>query len=89
MLLISPTGDKLAYALRFDFRATNNESEYETLITGMEVARKMGAESLRVYSDSQLVVNQVLGIYEAKKEPMQKYANRVREIKSLFGQVEY
>ena len=46
MLLISLIGYKLAYALRFDFRTTNNESEYETLITGMEVAWKMGPESL-------------------------------------------
>ncbi|XP_071933287.1 uncharacterized protein [Coffea arabica] len=60
LLLISPTGEELPYALRFDFRASNNESEYETLIAGMEMARKLGARSLKVYSDSQLIVNQFM-----------------------------
>ena len=46
--LISPTGEELAYALRFDFKASNNDSEYEALITGMEVTRKMGVELLKV-----------------------------------------
>nr|XP_027101472.1 uncharacterized protein LOC113722186 [Coffea arabica] len=59
LLLISPTGEELAYALRFDFRASNNEFEYETLIAGLEIARKLGIESIKVYSDSQLIVNQV------------------------------
>ncbi|XP_071933203.1 uncharacterized protein [Coffea arabica] len=86
LLLISPTGEELAYALRFDFKASNNKFEYETLITGMEVARKMGAESLRIYSDSQLIVNQVLGSYEVKEDPLKRYAAKVHELRSLFSQ---
>ena len=57
LLLISPTGEELAYALRFDFRAFNNASEYEALIAGLEIARKLGIESIKVYNDSQLIVN--------------------------------
>ncbi|XP_071901198.1 uncharacterized protein [Coffea arabica] len=47
LLLISPTGEELPYALRFGFRASNNESEYEALIAGMEMARKLGARSIK------------------------------------------
>ncbi|XP_071916078.1 uncharacterized protein [Coffea arabica] len=84
LLLTSPTGEELAYALRFDFKASNNESEYETLIAGMVMAQKLGAESIRIYSDSQLIVNQVLGNYEIKKEPLKKYVAKVHELRIQF-----
>ncbi|CDO99984.1 unnamed protein product [Coffea canephora] len=84
LLLTSPLGDELAYALRFDFRASNNESEYEALIAGMMIARKLGAESIEVYSDSQLIVNQVGGSYEVKEEPLRRYVAKVRELETQF-----
>ena len=86
LLFISPMGEELAYTLRFAFKASNNEFVYEALITGMEVAQNMGAESLKVYSDSQLIVNQVLGNYEIKEEPLKRYAAKVHKLKSLFDQ---
>ncbi|XP_027181971.1 uncharacterized protein LOC113780363 [Coffea eugenioides] len=86
ILLISSTGEELAYALRFNFRASNNESEYETLITGMEVTRKLGVESLKIDSDLQLIVNQVLRKYEVKEEPLKKYVAKAYELRSLFKQ---
>ncbi|XP_071920768.1 uncharacterized protein [Coffea arabica] len=84
LLLTSPKGDELAYALRFDFRASNNESEYEALIAGMMIARKLGAESIEVYSDSQLIVNQVGGRYEVKEEPLRRYVAKVHELRAQF-----
>ena len=45
--------------LRLQFPATNNEAEYEALIAGLCLAKEMGLQQLKVYSDSQLVVNQV------------------------------
>ncbi|XP_071912377.1 uncharacterized protein [Coffea arabica] len=50
----------------------------------MEVAQKLGIESLRVHSDSQLIVNQVLGNYEVKEEPLKKYVAKAHELRSLF-----
>ena len=80
------TGEELVYVLRFDFRASNNKSEYEDLIEGMEMARKLGAESINVYSDSQLIVNQVLGNYEVKEKPLKKYVAKAHELRSLLKQ---
>ena len=76
----------MAYVLRFDFRASNNESEYETLIAGMEMAPKLGAELIKFYSDSQLIVNQVGGSYEVKEKPLRKYVAKVRELRDQFKQ---
>ena len=84
LLLISPTGEELIYALRFDFPASNNEAEYETLLTGLRIAHQMGITAIRVRSDSQLVVYQVRGEYEAKEEVMKKYLAKVQEAIKLF-----
>ncbi|XP_071921892.1 uncharacterized protein [Coffea arabica] len=82
----STHGEELAYTLRIDFRVSNNKFEYETLITGMEVARKLRDESLRVHSDSQLIVNQVLGNYEIKEESLKRYVAKAHELRGLFKQ---
>ena len=57
MMLISPEGHKIHYALCFRFLASNNEVDYEALIAGLHLARELQAHNLRVYNDSQLIVN--------------------------------
>ncbi|KAL0405695.1 UNVERIFIED_CONTAM: hypothetical protein Slati_3883400 [Sesamum latifolium] len=54
--------------MKFDFKASNNEAEYEALVIGMRMAHEAGARHLLAYSDSQLIVKQVEGTYEAKEE---------------------
>ena len=49
---------QLEYALRFKFKASNNEVEYEALIIGLKLAKEVRVKRLKVFSDSQLVVNQ-------------------------------
>ena len=41
----------------------NNAAEYEALLIGLKLAIEVRAKHHKVYSDSQLVVNQVKGIY--------------------------
>jgi len=53
-------------ALRFAFKASNNQAEYKALISGMLLAKEMGARSLLVKGDSHLVTGQVTGEYQAK-----------------------
>ena len=60
IILTTPKGIHLEYALRFGFQASNNEAEYEALLVGLQLATSMGAQQVQVYSDSQLITNQVL-----------------------------
>ncbi|XP_052172223.1 uncharacterized protein LOC127788152 [Diospyros lotus] len=76
VMLISPEGHKILCALRFRFLATNNESEYEALLAGLLLAKEIRAESLEIFSDSQLVVNQVRGEYQAKDIKMVAYLQK-------------
>ncbi|KAF7152305.1 hypothetical protein RHSIM_Rhsim01G0158700 [Rhododendron simsii] len=78
MILTSPKGQRLSYALRFEFKATNNEAKYEALVVGLELAKAVGVKHLLAKSDSQLVVGQVLEEYTVKEDVMQKYLDKVK-----------
>ena len=52
IILISPEGHRFHSALRFGFKASNNETEYEALLAGLRVARELKASSVQCYSDS-------------------------------------
>ncbi|XP_022158591.1 uncharacterized protein LOC111025048 [Momordica charantia] len=72
ILLLAPSGERFEYALRFNFRTSNNEAEYEALLAGLRVARGLGAIHIKVFSDSQLVVNQIKEKYQTKDSRMEK-----------------
>ena len=46
--------------------ATNNEAEYQALLAGLDWALKEGITDLTVFTDSELVVQQVSGKYKVK-----------------------
>ncbi|XP_071901097.1 uncharacterized protein [Coffea arabica] len=88
LLLENPQGEVCSYALRFDFAASNNETKYEAVIAGLQLARKLGASHILVYSDSQLVVCQILGEYEASEEVMHRYLSKVLQLATHFESFE-
>ncbi|KAL0313599.1 UNVERIFIED_CONTAM: Ribonuclease HI [Sesamum radiatum] len=84
IVITSPQGEDLEFAIKFEFKASNNEAEYEALVIGMRMAHEAGARHLLAYSDSQLIVKQVEGIYEAKEESMIQYLQQIKELKTSF-----
>ena len=76
--LTSPTGERIEHAVRLGFSATNNESKYEAMVAGLELALAMGADNLSVQSDSRLVVEQVNAEFESRDPRMTKYASLVK-----------
>ncbi|XP_074337466.1 uncharacterized protein LOC141674659 [Apium graveolens] len=65
IVLVTPEGHRLMSAIHFKFYATNNDAEYEALINSLKLALEVGAVNLIVRSDSELVVNQVNGGFQA------------------------
>ena len=88
LILTSPEGIDIKYALRFGFRASNNEAEYEDVIVGLNLAHSMEVDQLEVCSDSQLVVKQIEDSYEARGEKMILYLKKLRELLKKFVQVQ-
>ncbi|KAL0446048.1 UNVERIFIED_CONTAM: hypothetical protein Slati_1732700 [Sesamum latifolium] len=77
IVLTTPQGDDMEFAVKFKFKASNNEAEYEDLVLGMRTTQDVGVPHLIVYSDSQLIVKQVNGEYEAKEESMVQYLQQI------------
>jgi len=85
IILEGPNGLLIEQALRFAFKASNNQAEYEALIAGMLLAKEMGAKSLLAKSDSLLVTGQVTGEYQAKDPQMVAYIEYVQILKETFA----
>ncbi|GAV68100.1 rve domain-containing protein/RVT_3 domain-containing protein [Cephalotus follicularis] len=84
LVLTSPDGWTLEYALRFKFKATNNEAEWEALIAGLTITKHLEVQRIEASSDSQLVVGLANGEYEAREELMTKYLAHFQGMRSAF-----
>lgn len=75
---------KMYHALVFTFGQTNNEAEYEAIIGGIRLAKQVGAERVRIRSDSRLIVGQIPGTFEAREDRMMRYKDLALELLSSF-----
>ena len=82
--LKSPSGDKIEQAIWLGFNASNNESKYEAILIGIELAAVLSVDKLLIQSDSQLVVEQVNVEFESRDPRMVKYVSRVKQRLSSF-----
>ncbi|XP_071712486.1 uncharacterized protein [Rutidosis leptorrhynchoides] len=87
LVLTSLEGEEHTYALNF-FYASNNEAEYEVLLSGLRIASEMGIKHLRAYVDSHIVAHQVNGAFEAKDISMKRYLQLVETISKNFETLE-
>ena len=67
-----------------EFKATNNIAEYEGLILGLNKAKALGARTLLVKIDSQVVAGQVEKEYMAWELELAKYLATVRALEWRF-----
>jgi len=77
VILEGPNNVLIEQSLRFAFKASNNQAEYEALIAGVLLAKEMGAKALMAKSDSLLVTGQVTGEFQAKDPQMAAYLEYV------------
>ena len=70
---------------------TNNEAEYKALLLGLKVAQNnsSGEVALECYLDSQLVVNQLTGVYKVKQEHLKRLVLKVKAMEVNFLSVSY
>ena len=58
----------------------NNKEKYEEFLTRQSLPKALEAKNLIVQVDSQLIIGQVKGDYEAKEERMQKYLKIIQRL---------
>jgi ribonuclease HI len=69
--------------------ATNNQAEYFGFKKGLERARDLGIDKVSLFSDSQLVVNQMKGLYKVKNQELAPLHQDVKEIANSFEKVTF
>ena len=87
VVMISPEGVRLEKSLRLGFHASNNEVEYEALISSLRAIQQLGAEEVEVFLDSKLVVSQIEGSFKAKDARMQQYLKLFEALRVAFQKV--
>ena len=71
------------------YQTTNNEVEYNTLLKGLELAKSIGAKSILILGDSQLVIGQINGTCVAKEEQVKKYLEKALQLVKKFKETNF
>ena len=79
----------MKYGVQLRFPVTNNEAEFEAILTGRRIARALGAKNILLKSDSQLVIGQVKGDFQTKETRMQKYFKLMNQLVSNFDHAKF
>jgi len=80
LALKRPDGTTLESLGKYIGRTTNNVAEYYALIAALDYAVANGIKRLRVQSDSQLIVNQMKGLYKVKHPDLRPLHERARKM---------
>ncbi|GJR98459.1 reverse transcriptase domain-containing protein [Tanacetum coccineum] len=56
LILIDPEGTEYSYALRINFAKSNNDVEYEVLLTRLRIATNMKVEKMHAFLDSKFEI---------------------------------
>ena len=82
--LEGPDNVILEQALKLNFKALNDQVEYEAFIAGLKPTREVGAKKLRYYTNSQLVQGQVANRYQTKENVLLKYYHITKNLIDNF-----
>jgi ribonuclease HI len=88
VVLISPEGSKLRYAIRLHFPSLNNVAKYEGLVNSLRIAIELGATQLYAYGDSKLVVDQVMKESNYESSLIDTYCQEVCKLEDKFHGME-
>jgi ribonuclease HI len=83
-VLVRQEGEEFKFEIKMVFATTNNEAKYEAVLANLGLTQEIGAKNLEARSNSQVVVNHVQGEYEACRDKMRRYLNKVQEYRAFF-----
>ena len=87
VILFSHEKEILKYGVKLQFPMTNNEAEYEAILSGLQVAKALGVRDLKLNSDSKLTTEQMNSEYEVKEDKMKRYLALTSQLISNFDDV--
>ena len=72
------------HAYGLNFRCTNNMAEYEALLLGLKLVKKLGATRVLVLGDSDLIIQQIKGKFLTNDPRLREYIGTTIEILNTF-----
>ena len=79
--------EQTSFSYKIYFSCTHNVAEYEALILGLQILKKLQARRVYIYGDSKLILRKFIGTYQAKHPKMRDFRNLVLDM--LEGFKEY
>ncbi|XP_011627334.1 uncharacterized protein LOC105421506 [Amborella trichopoda] len=89
VILCSPEKIMFPTAIRLNFPCTSNIAEYESSIAGLENARELQSEQLRVVGNSFLIINQINREWKVRDKKLQLYQDLVAKSSKCFKRVTF
>lgn len=89
IVIETPEGDVRARGKLYLGVMTNNQAEYRALILGLKAVAHYRARLVRVYMDSDLVVNQMRGSYKVRNADLEPLWREARELASALASVTF
>ena len=68
---------------------TNNQAEYEFVLKGLQLLHEVKAEAIEIFRDSQLIINQLIGLYECKEDTLKGYYDECQKLLKEFLHVSF
>jgi len=83
-VLTDANGRRLAARACVLGKTTNNVAEYTALLRALEAASRLGATDVSIFSDSELLVRQLTGLYKVKSDLIRPLYERVNDARMQF-----
>jgi hypothetical protein len=76
------------HSYKLNFQCTNNIAEYEALMLGLKLLKRVGTKQIMVRGDSEFVIKQIKGEYTTKHPCLRAYRNVVLDALRCFSEVD-
>ncbi|XP_057790797.1 uncharacterized protein LOC131007902 [Salvia miltiorrhiza] len=76
--------DVLQFAVKMEYKISNNDAEYEATIKALQMLVHLNVEKVILYTDSQLVAQQFMGHYEVREERIEVYSQKLKTLSKKF-----
>jgi len=88
-VIYNESGEEFDTYYKFIGTATNNVAEYCGLLAGLHRARELNIKELKVFGDSNLIIQQVTGKWKVKNDTLRAIYNQIKEVEPFFTVISY